>query len=107
MSQREHRLWTDDVDEALVERMITAMQRAIGVAIQDRAHGTGEIQLPAPDLATALLTMLATIVEPSPECGTPSGMRRTAEAVGRELHLLMRDARRLKLADAVEPGKVS
>lgn len=88
----------DDIDEAVVARLVSAIQTAVVNTASDRADEDGWIQVPAPELATALMSLLATVIEPAPACRTPSGMRLTAEAAGKELLQLIRDVRQLKKA---------
>lgn len=91
------------MDAATVERLIAAIQQAVVDANTGRVNETGGTEVPAPELATALLSVLATVVEPAPQCRTPMGMRRVSEAAGKELLALMRDVRRLRTADR-DPG---
>ena len=56
-------------------------------------------EVSAPDLANALLMLVAIALEGHPACSTPQGMRLLAEAAGKELHELMKGARRLKVGD--------
>ena len=102
--------WPPIVDEALVERMIPAVQRAIVEAtVSDDRDGNalaGVVTLVAPDVANALLMVLASILESAPDCATPMGIRLTGEAAGRELSELVREVRRLKLAEEAGTGTV-
>ena len=47
-------------------------------------------------MTTALLNLLASVLQPAPQCRTPMGMRKVAEAAGKELIVLMRAARKLQ-----------
>ena len=93
------RLWLEQVDGPLVERLIAAMQGSVAQVASDRTDEAGWTEVPAPELAVALISILASVIEPAPECRTPMGMRRTAEAAGKELLRLTREARRLKEAE--------
>jgi hypothetical protein len=93
------RLWLEQVDEPLVERLIAAMQSSVAQVTSDRKDEAGWIEVPAPELAVALISILASVIEPAPDCRTPMGMRRAAEAAGKELLRLTREVRRLKEAE--------
>lgn len=93
------RLWLEQVDETLVERLIDAMQGSVAKVASDRTGEAGWIEVPAPELAVALISILASVIEPAPDCRTPMGMRRTAEAAGKELLRLTREVRRMKEAE--------
>ena len=86
------RPWRAATDDALVERLIGAMQRATVAALpgEDR---DGAVGLPAPEMAAALLNLLASVLEAAPQCRTPAGMRQVSEAAGKELHVLLRGYR--------------
>lgn len=88
-------------DDALVERLVGAMQRATA---DDRGRD-GVVGLPAPEMATALLNLLASVLEPAPQCLTPAGMRRVAEAAGGELHVLLRGCRELAGGGGGDPAR--
>ena len=95
-----HAGWPSIIDEALVERMIPAVQRAIVETTTAGNYGVDgdNIELAAPDVANVLLMVLASVIESAPGCATFMGIRLTGEAAGKELALLIRDVRRLKLA---------
>lgn len=93
------RLWLEQVDEKLVERLIDAMQGSVAKVASDRTDEAGWIEVPAPELAVALISILASVIEPAPDCRTPMGMRRTAEAAGKELLRPTREVRRMKEAE--------
>lgn len=96
--------WPAISNEQAVERLILAVQQAIA----DCGDLAGDaVELSAPDVANALLMVLATVLESSPSCSTPRGMRQTAEAAGKELGQLMRDTRLLRQADAITPSVVN
>ena len=88
-------IWRQATDDALVERLSGAMQRATADVLADPKRPDAAIPLPAPEVATALLNLLASVLEPAPRCRTPMGMRKVTEAAGRELLLLMRGCRDL------------
>lgn len=92
-------LWPEVTDDDYVERLIHAIQGAVA-SIPDAADPTsGMTEVIAPDLANALLFILAGVLERSPAAATPTGARRLAEAAGRELNQLVREARRIRLGD--------
>lgn len=101
-------IWPSISDEALVERLIPAVQRTIAEETFRHAAGVegGMAELSAPDVANVLLLMLATVLELSPQCSTARGMRTMSEAAGKELALLMRETREVKLADQRGSGTV-
>ena len=86
--------WPAIVDEELVERLMAVLQETVNTEVADTKafHGS--------DVANVLLMLLATILEASPACATPQGMRKLAEAAGKELHLLLKDTRLLTDAAA-------
>lgn len=98
------RLWLERVDEPLVDRLIAAVQASVAQVASDRTNEAGWIEVPAPELAVALISILASVIEPAPDCRTPMGMRRTAEAAGKELLRLTREVRRLKEAELSAAG---
>ena len=89
-------LWPAITDDDRVKRLIAAIQTAVVSEAGGKAPYSDETELHGPDLANALLFVLATILEPSPSCNTPAGMRKMAEATGKELHQLMKETRQLK-----------
>ncbi|KQU61845.1 hypothetical protein ASG67_01335 [Sphingomonas sp. Leaf339] len=89
-------LWPAITDDDRVKKLIAAIQTAAVSEAGGKAPYTVEAVLHGPDLANALLFVLATVLEPSPSCGTPAGMRKVAEAAGTELHQLMKETRQLK-----------
>lgn len=96
--------WPALIDAEHVERLI----RSIQYAVTQPGNLAGDtVELSAPDVANALLIVLATVLESSPSCSTPRGRRQTAEAAGKELGQLMRDTRRLRQADAISPSVVN
>jgi hypothetical protein len=95
--------WPPIRDEERMERLTRAVQQAVAGASRDPADPEGWASVDAIDLANALLAVLATVLEPAPAAATPAGLRRLAEAAGKELHLLMRDVRRLREADRTTP----
>jgi hypothetical protein len=89
------RPWDGTLDEALVERLILALQRtAVEVGGGQPLPG-GQIPIPAPNLSAAHINLLASVLERSPESGTPAGMRKAAQAAGQDLLQLMRGIRRV------------
>lgn len=93
--------WPAVTDEDMVERLIPAIQRAIvsvGAADQGTRVGVDVTSIVGPDVANALLMILATLLEQSPVCATPRGIRQIGEAAGRELAQLIRDTRGLTTA---------
>ena len=100
-------VWLPINDEALVERMIPAVQQAIvdtTLGASQDSDGIEPVQLNAADVANVLLMVLATILETSSGCATPQGIRLTGEAAGKELAELIRDTRQLKQAEHGETG---
>ena len=93
-------LWAGALDEDYVERLCAAMQQAIVDASTEHRNADGETALPAPEVTTALLSLAATLLEEAPAAASPSGMRKTAEAAGKRLHMFMREVRRIREADA-------
>lgn len=100
--------WPAIIDDALVERMIPAIQQAIVSTTLDGGSRSaeGHVVVSAPDVASVLLMVLATILEPAPSCATTQGIRLTAELAGKELAKLIRDTRRLKVADLADNGSI-
>ncbi|TPG13173.1 hypothetical protein [Sphingomonas oligophenolica] len=96
----EENLWSGSLDEAYIDRLILALQRATVEVSTDHATQTGDTALPAPEVITALLSIAASLLEQAPAAVTPSGMRKTAEAAGKRLHAIMRDTRRIRQAQA-------
>ncbi len=88
-----------------MERLIPSLQAAI-VAESPTSAVEDDEAFFGPDLANVLLMLLSSVLERSSGCSTPQGMRKVAEAAGKELHLLMKDTRRLRLADGVDGGGV-
>ena len=97
--------WPPINDEAFVERLLPALQQAIIGAI-DSTNDDGWKEVPAGDLANAFLILLASLLEGSPMASNSSGMRLMADAAGKELHALIKDARRLREVAARDPGSV-
>ena len=91
----EHKIWKQATDDALIERLILALQRATVATLAGTEQPEAPVALPAPEVATALLNLLASILEPATQCRTPSGMRKVTEAAGRELLVLMRGYKEL------------
>ena len=92
-------LWAGALDEEYVERLSAVMQQAIVDASTVHRNADGETALPAPEVTTALLSLAATLLEEAPAAATPSGMRKTAEAAGKRLHMFMREVRRIRETD--------
>ena len=90
-------LWPAIENQELVQRLIPAVQQAIAGCGNARGDG---VELSAPDSVNALLMVLATVLESSPSCVTPMGLRLTAEAAGKELAQLMRETRQIRDASA-------
>ena len=57
--------WPGIEDEEFVERLIPAIQEAIANASSDRMDVSGNIGVSGPDLANALLILLASVIEPA------------------------------------------
>ncbi len=95
--------WPAVIDADYVERLIPALQATIVTETPTSAVEHDEAFF-GPDLANVLLMLLASVLERSSGCSTPQGMRKVAEAAGKELHLLMKDTRRLRLADGMHGG---
>jgi type VI protein secretion system component VasA len=93
-------------DADYVERLIPAIQHAVA-SVSPRSSANDMAEASAPDLANALLMLLASVLEPSPACATPSGMRKMAEAASKELHSLMRDTRLLRNASEQGVGTLN
>jgi hypothetical protein len=91
--------WPAITDEALVERLIPAIQQAIANVHADRALETGEIPVNVADVVNVLLMGVADLLERFPAAATPMGLRQLAEAAGKELAQLMREARQLRIAE--------
>ena len=89
----ERRFWKD-LDDGKVEKLIAALQAT--VAEHGETTADGIVNVAAPDLTAALLALLASVLEGSPDCRTPLGLRTTAEAAGKELLTLMRETRSLR-----------
>lgn len=90
--------WPPIIDEDLVERLIPAIQKAIteiSASDQGTRVGVDVTEVNASDTANALLMILATLLERSPACSTPRGIRLLAEAAGKELAALIRDTQQL------------
>lgn len=87
--------WDQASDEQLIERLIVAIQQAVATTLAEPGKEGEWVVVPAPELATALLNLLASVLERSPECRTPMGMRRVSEAAGKRLLVLMRGFRDL------------
>ena len=91
--------WPEPTDDDRVEKLIGAIQGVVASAYGAPRSLGGTIEVDAPDLANALLVVLASVLEGSPAAATPAGMRQLAETAGKELHALMRDARDLRSDD--------
>ena len=102
-----HPLWAGALDDNYVECLSAAMQQAIVDASTEHRNAAGETALPAPEVTTALLSLAATLLEEAPAAATPSGMRKTAEAAGKHLHMFMREVRRIREADAQARGTIN
>ncbi len=87
----ERRFWKD-LDDGKVEKLIAALQATVA----EHGETTADVNVAAPDLTAALLALLASVLEGSPDCRTPLGLRTTAEAAGKELLTLMRETRSLR-----------
>ncbi len=96
MRGNDSRPWDQATDDGLVERLIVAFQRATLRTVAGTEQPDREVELPAPEMTTALLNLLASVLEEAPACGTPMGMRQIAEAAGKELLVLMRGVREMK-----------
>ena len=93
-------LWPPIRDEAFVETLIPAIQTTIA-SMSSKAGDPAVVRgVPGPDVANVLLLLLASVLEPAPACATPQGMRKLAEAAGKELHARMKDGRRFKESEA-------
>lgn len=88
--------WEAVADDGLVERLILEMQRGVRTALTGSDALDRDVPLPIPEAATALLNLLASVLEPSPGCATPQAMRRMSEAAAKELLVLMRGVRAIK-----------
>ncbi|KQU49771.1 hypothetical protein ASG67_11770 [Sphingomonas sp. Leaf339] len=88
--------WPAITDDARVERLIAAIQKEVVGESGGKEPYSDETELHGPDLANALLFVLATVLEPSPSCNTPAGVRKMAGATGKELHQLMKETRQMK-----------
>lgn len=91
------RFW-EGLNDARVERLIGVLQETVaqhaGGAVDESLEVTGA------ELTAALLALLASVLEASPNCGTPMGVRRSSDAVAKELLQLMREVRSLKTPPA-------
>ena len=96
--------WPKITDEGLVERLIPAVQQAIANVCSDGAPGGHPTPTSGPDVANVLLMILATVLEPSPACATPHGLRLLGEAAGKELTELIHDTKQLTNADKIGGG---
>ncbi len=91
--------WPAITDDALVERLIPAIQQAIADVRGAELKVDVTVAVNAPDTANAILLILATLLEISPAAATPMGMRKLADAAGRELLAMMKDTRQIRLAE--------
>lgn len=98
--------WPAIINEEVVERLIPAVQQAIGKAARPGWLPGRTVQVQGSDIANALLIILANVLEGSPSAATNMDMRKLAEVTGKELHQLMRDARQVRLGNMQEPGSV-
>ena len=85
--------WRQVADDTLVEQLIAAIQQASASTLGNTGDPSQTTNLPAPEMATALLNLLASVLEPAPQCRTPMAMRKVSEATGKELLMLMRGIR--------------
>ena len=91
-----HKPWEQATDDDLIGRLILAIQQATIATVND-VDSKGFVAMPAPELATALLNVPASVLGPAPQCDAPAGMRRVSEAAGEDLLLLMRQYRQQTL----------
>ena len=103
MGSDEYRPWDQVADDPLVERLLLEMQGAARVALTGSDAPGLEVVLPIPEAAAPLLNLLASVLEPVPACGTPQGIRRVAEAAGKELAVLMRGIRAIRTGSPDAP----
>lgn len=99
--------WPAISDEALVDRLIPAIQKAIADVHGAEPNGDATVAVNAPDTANAMLLILATLLEISPAAASPIGMRKLAEAAGKELLSMIKDTRQLRLAEPADEGAVN
>lgn len=99
--------WPAITDDALVERLIPAIQQAIADVHGAEPIGDATVAVNAPDTANAMLLILATLLEISPAAATPMAMRKLAEAAGKELLSMMKDTRQLRLAEPADEETVN
>lgn len=84
--------WPAITDDALVERLIPAIQKTIADAcVAELLEDDATLGVIAPDTANAMLLILATLLEISPVAASSLGLRRVAGAVGKELLSIRKD----------------
>ena len=97
----------DQDPDAHQHQLATAIMQAIFDQSLTEIAGEPTAIIRPLDAAGALVTCLATILESSPTCSTPRGMREMAEDITKGLHRLMRETRKLREAGHPPfPGEV-
>ena len=99
--------WPAIDDDALIERLIPAIQKATADVHGAEPTGDTTVAVNASDTANAMLLIRATLLEISPAAATALEMRKLADAAGRELFTLMKDTRQLRLTGPAEGDLVN
>lgn len=89
--------WPGMVNPDIVEGLLLALQHVL-IEYPARQKGSPPSEITAPDVANALIRLLASVLERSPSCDTPAGMRRMGEVAGVELVRLMKGGRAFREA---------
>lgn len=104
MSVDRHRPSDLATDDALVGRVIHAVQGAVASAAGVSEASREVASIPAPEVATALLNVLASVLEEAPGCATQRDLRLLGGAAGNHLTIFMKGVRRLKDGSPTTPG---
>lgn len=88
---------TDDSEasQAYQVRVSAAVMRAIFDASMTEIDGKKTAYVMTAEVCDALVDVIAGLMEGTPTCRTPQGMRQTAEAIGKKLHIRMKGLRDL------------
>ena len=86
---------TDGSDEYRA-RVTTAVTKAVFEASLTEIDGNKTAYIRTAEACEALISVIGMLMEGAPSCRTPAGMKKMAEAVGRNALVAMRQARQIR-----------
>ena len=84
--------WPGMVNPDNVEGLLITLQNVL-IEYPAKQQRSPPSEIAAPDVANALIRLLASVLERSPSCNTPAGIRQMGEVAGVELVRLMKGSR--------------